>query len=108
MAIVHYTISMPMRWLVGNTHHIGAQGYDWSARSMGMAIDAIYDAMLEVEQDGPKFLDEDFMKVFFPEYMKTQMEMRAHCRLLGMPWSLHLSISKLRQWMDTKSCHLIL
>ena len=65
MAIVHFTISMPMRWLAGNTHHIGAQGYDWSARSMGKAIDAIYDAMLEVEQDGRRFLDEDFMKGIF-------------------------------------------
>ena len=68
MAIVHFTISMPMRWLAGNTHHIGAQGYDWSARSMGKAIDAIYDAMLEVEleQDRRRFLDGDFMKGIFP------------------------------------------
>jgi hypothetical protein len=32
---------------------------------MGNAIDAIYDDMLEVEHDGRKFLDEDFMKGIF-------------------------------------------
>ena len=65
MAILHFKVCMPMRWLAGNTHTIGQVGYDWSARSMGKAIDALYEAMVEVEKDGSKFLDEDFMSDIF-------------------------------------------
>ena len=65
MAILHFKICMPMRWLAGNTHHIGALGYDWSSRSMGKAIDALHDALVEIEKDGSKFLDEDFMNEIF-------------------------------------------
>ena len=28
-AIFHFTVCMPMRFLVGKTHHIGAVGYNW-------------------------------------------------------------------------------
>jgi hypothetical protein len=56
---------MPMRWLAGNTHHIGSVGYDWSTRSMGKAIDALHEAMVEIEKDGSKFLDEVFMNHIF-------------------------------------------
>ena len=42
-----------------------AVGYDWSAWSMGKAIDALHDAMVEIEKDGTKFLDETFMNVIF-------------------------------------------
>src|SRR6056300_1299243 len=65
MAILHFKICMPMRWLAGNTHTIGQAGYDWSARSMGKAIDALEDAMVKIEEDGSKFLDEDFMNEIF-------------------------------------------
>ena len=65
MAIVHFKICMPMRWLAGNTHLIGAIGYDWSSRSMGKAIDALYDSMVEIETDPSKFLDENFMNAIF-------------------------------------------
>ena len=65
MAILHFKICMPMRWLAGNTHSIGQAGYDWSARSMGKAIDALEEAMMQIEEDGCKFLDEDFMNEIF-------------------------------------------
>ena len=42
-----------------------AIGYDWSVRSMGKAIDAIYDAMLELEKDGSKLLDKNFTSNIF-------------------------------------------
>ena len=58
MAILHYTICMPMRFLAGNTHHFGQLGYDWSSRSMGLAIDALEEAMIELEKDGSKLLDQ--------------------------------------------------
>ena len=66
MAIVHFKISMPMRWLAGSSHNMHAVGYDWSARSMGKAIDALHNAMVKIEADGKKFLDEDFMNNMFP------------------------------------------
>ena len=65
MAILHYKICMPMRWLAGNTHKIGSAGYNWSARSMRRPIDALHEAMLEVEKDGSNLLDEDFMNDIF-------------------------------------------
>ena len=65
MAIFHYKIAMPMRWLAGNTHTLGALGYNWSARSMGKAIDALHDAMTVIEKDGSKLLDETFMNKIF-------------------------------------------
>ena len=56
---------MPMRWLAGNTHTLGQVGFDWSARSMGKAIDALHDAMMEIEKDGSLFLSEEFMDGIF-------------------------------------------
>jgi hypothetical protein len=49
MAILHFKVCMPMRWLAGNTHALGQTGYDWSARSMGKAIDALHDALMKIE-----------------------------------------------------------
>ena len=54
-----------MRWLAGNTHTLGQTGYDWSARSMGKAVDALHDAMVEIEKDGSLYLNEDFMDGIF-------------------------------------------
>ena len=67
MAILHFSVCMPLRFLAGNTHNIGAQGYDWSPISMGKALDALFDAMRVVEKDGSKLLDEDFMNDIFSE-----------------------------------------
>ena len=58
MAILHFKICMPMRWLAGNTHWLVQTGYDWSTRSMGKAIDALYNASVQIEQDGKLYLDE--------------------------------------------------
>lgn len=60
-SILHFTICMPLRWLAGNTHKCGQQGYDWSIFLMGKAIDALYDAMVQLSNDGSLFLDEHFM-----------------------------------------------
>jgi hypothetical protein len=67
MAIIHFKISMPLRWLAGNTQFIGQQGYDWSTRSMGKAIDAFYEAMDKIESDGSLILNEQFMNAIFDE-----------------------------------------
>ena len=34
-AILYFTVCMPIRWLAGNTHNVGYQGYNWSVLSMG-------------------------------------------------------------------------
>ena len=65
MAILHFKSCMPLRWLAGNTQYVGQLGYDWSTRSMGKAIDALFDAMLAIEEDGKLFLDEAFMNSVF-------------------------------------------
>jgi hypothetical protein len=65
MAIVHFKVCMPMRWLAGNTHFLFQQGYHWSTRSMGKAIDALYDAMAAIQDDGSLYLNEDFMNSIF-------------------------------------------
>jgi hypothetical protein len=67
MSIIHFKICKPMRWLAGNTHLLGQVGYDWSARSMGKAVDALDKAMIDIAKDGSQFLDEDFMSSIFDE-----------------------------------------
>eukprot|EP00957_Ditylum_brightwellii_P193288 14717125-Ditylum_brightwellii.AAC.1 len=52
MAILHFSICVPMRWIAGNTYHIGNLGNDWSVRSMGKAINALYDSMAQIKADG--------------------------------------------------------
>ena len=54
-----------MRWLAGNTHFLGRMGFDWSSHSMGKAIDALYNACVELQQNGDLYLDEDFMNAIF-------------------------------------------
>ena len=67
MAILHFKVCMPLRWLAGNTHKLGQQGYDWSPRSMGKAVDAPEEAMMAIEEDGSKFLNEEFLDAIFSE-----------------------------------------
>ena len=61
-AIIHYSINMPMRWLAGKTHTLAA--YDWSVTKMATVIDRLHDALVEIEQDGSKIIDEDFSQNF--------------------------------------------
>jgi hypothetical protein len=51
-SILHFSVCMPMRFLAGQTHNIGALGYDWSPLSMGKAIDAIENALTKIQSDG--------------------------------------------------------
>ncbi len=56
---------MSMWWLAGNTHFLGRMGFDWSSHSMGKAIDALYNACVELQQNGDLYIDEDFMNAIF-------------------------------------------
>ena len=51
--------------VAGNTHFLGQCGIDWLPRSMGKAIDALDPAMMVIEEDGSKYLDENFMNNIF-------------------------------------------
>ena len=65
MAIAHYKICMPIRLLAGNTHHMNAVGYDWSAWSVRNVIDVLHDVIVKIEKNRTKFLDRDFMNSIF-------------------------------------------
>jgi len=64
-SILNFSVCMPMRFLAGQIHSIGALGYDWSPLSMGKVIDAIENAMMEIQSDGSTILDEGFMGSIF-------------------------------------------
>ena len=53
-------------------HWLGQTGYDWSTRSMGKAIDALYNASVQIEQDGTLYLNEKFMNDIFNEIYTDQ------------------------------------
>ena len=70
LAILNFTVCMPMQWLAGNTHNFGAHGYNQSVMSTGKAIDALEEAMAKIEDDGELFLDEAFMSDIFSNIME--------------------------------------
>ena len=47
-SIVFMAVVVPMRWLAGKTHELAH--HNWSERSMGRAIDLMYDAFLEASR----------------------------------------------------------
>ena len=66
-SIVFMAVVVPMRWLAGKTHELANR--NWSERLMGRALDLMYNAFVQVESDGEKMIDEDFiMNIFSPLY----------------------------------------
>ena len=61
LAIWHLTIDLPMRWVAAKCHELK----DWSERDMGLLFDLLDDAMLKIQLDGEKMLDEDTMMNIF-------------------------------------------
>ena len=49
--ILHVAISMPFRWLVGNTHKSYMKAYGWGARSIGRAIDILHTSYKDILDD---------------------------------------------------------
>ena len=70
MSIFHFSANVPMWWFSGkHTHTLSA--HDWSVKSMGRAIDCLYNSMLKLDKDGWKILDEQFMfNIFNPLKIK--------------------------------------
>ena len=75
-AILHYSISMPMRWLAAKTQALAE--YNWSIRSMGRAIDLVFTAVRKIKDDGSLLLNSDFMNSIF-DVLRT---VRADCTIV--------------------------
>ena len=81
-SILHYAINVTMCWLADKTHILAK--HEWSAKKMATAIDWLHDALVEIEKDGKKILDEEFMlSIFKPlnlkpvdEYMEFIFEIK--------------------------------
>ncbi len=63
--MLHLNIMKPIQWLVCNSNFLGQTGYDWSAQSMVKKIDVLETTCIEIQKDGSKFFDEDFMNDIF-------------------------------------------
>ena len=68
-AIIHLSICIPTRWLPGNTHKLDK--YDWSVRVMGKIVDILDVVLEEIEKDGSKIMDEQFMMGLFDKIKLT-------------------------------------
>jgi len=61
-----------MRWLAGKTHTLAE--FDWSTKKMATAIDRLLDALVEIEKDGKKILDEKYMMSIFTPLKLKQLD----------------------------------
>ena len=58
-SILHFSVVSPMQYLAGSSHLLGE--YNWSSRRMGQAIDILESKLIEILNNGNKFLNRDFM-----------------------------------------------
>ena len=63
LSILYYSICLPVRWLSGNTVNTGAEGF--AALNMGIVLDLMEDAFINISRDGQLLLDEYFMMNIF-------------------------------------------
>ena len=75
-SILHLGIRLPFRWLTGNTHKLAHR--NWGPRSMGRAMDLIYDACQDILADNSLIYDEAFMLHIFDELAEEIPEFKAH------------------------------
>ena len=75
-SILHLGICLPFRWLTGNTHKLAHR--NWGPRSMGRAMDLIYDACQDILADNSLIHDESFMLHIFDELAEEIPEFKAH------------------------------
>ena len=62
-SILHLAVVWPLRWLASNTHKLAH--CKWGERSMGKAIDLLYEAFVKIEAGGSLILDHEFMMNIF-------------------------------------------
>ncbi len=75
-SIVFMAVVVPIRWLAGNTHELTHR--NWLERSMGRAVDLMYNAFVEVESDGELMLDEDFIMGIFAQLYEELPGLKAY------------------------------
>ena len=63
---------MPFRWTTGNTHKLAH--HKWGTRSMGRAIDLVYDACKDIVAKVSLIHDKSFMLYIFDELCKELLE----------------------------------
>ena len=66
LSIVHVAITLPTRWLAGKTQDLVK--YDWSVADMGLCVDLMEKAFLQVAEDGEKLLEEIFIMKILSRY----------------------------------------
>ena len=74
-AILDLAICLQFRWLTGNTHKLAH--CNWGARSMGHAIDLIYQACQDIVDDVTLIHDESYMLHIFDEFLEELPEFKA-------------------------------
>jgi hypothetical protein len=62
-AILHYSISMPMRRFAAKTHTLAE--HNWSIRPMGRAIDLVFSTVQKIKEDAKLLSDSNFMSSIF-------------------------------------------
>ena len=63
LAILQVAVTVPIQWLAEKTKDLAK--YDWGVADMGLCVDLMKVAFLEVSEDGEMMLDEDFMMNIF-------------------------------------------
>lgn len=79
-AITYFATVMQMRWLAGDYHLHGV--HDWSKQSMKRIIDALHNAIVQVESHGSLFLDKIFINIIFSELSSKIAELAEHLELM--------------------------
>ena len=65
LSIVHIAITLPMRWHARKTQDLAK--YEWGVADMGLCVDLMEKAFMQVAEDGEKLIKEHFiMKCFKP------------------------------------------
>ena len=71
-AILHLSVCMPHRFLAGKCDQLSTPQNNWCVASMNLVADAIDNAMLEIQKDSTKFVDETFMMGIFDAFKHLQ------------------------------------
>ena len=63
LAIMYLSVIVPLRCLVGNTHLLA--GFGWGTRSMGRAMDILWEKVIHIKESPQLIVDESFLMNMF-------------------------------------------
>ena len=63
LAIMYLSVIVPLRCLVGNTHLLA--GFGWGTRSMGRAMDILWEKVIHIKESPQLIVDESFVMNMF-------------------------------------------